>query len=171
MSRARTSCCALLVTAALIVAGCGSSSSSSSPQAGSSASTPTTQPPSTPVGSTGGTGSLTGFCGQAAKELADLQTKLAPLANIQSTPARLKAEMQTLLGGYTKIMNEAPSDIKPDIAVLVGAMNQLQQALAAHNYDPVAAGPAVAAAFQSAKLKQANDHILAWAKTNCGVSP
>jgi hypothetical protein len=171
MSRTRSSGCALLVTAALLTAGCGSSSSSSSPGAGSSASTPTTQPSSTPGGSSGDTGSLTGFCGQAAKELADLQTKLAPLADIQSTPKRLKAEMQTLVESYTNIMNESPADIKPDIAVLVGAMNQLQQVLAAHNYDPVAAGPAIAEAFQTTKLRQADDHILAWAKTNCGVTP
>ena len=170
MSRTRSSGCALLVTAALLAAGCGSSSSSSSPGAGSGTSTPSTQPPSTSV-SNGDTGSLAGFCGQAAKELADLQTKLVPLANIQSTPTRLKAEMQTLVDGYTNIMNQSPSDIKPDIAVLVGAMNQLQQVLAAHNYDPVAAGPAIAEAFQTSKLKQADDHILAWAKTNCGVTP
>jgi hypothetical protein len=159
------------VTAALLAAGCGSSSSSSSPGAGSAGSTPSSQQSSTPPASGGDTGSLTGFCGQAAKELADLQVKLAPLANIQSTPARLKAEMQTLVTGYTNIMNESPSDIKPDIAVLVGAMNQLQQVLAAHNYDPVAAGPAIAEAFQTSELKQADDHILAWAKTNCGVTP
>jgi hypothetical protein len=171
MSRTRSSGCALLVTAALLVAGCGSSSSSSSPEAGSAGSTPSTQPPSTQPASSEGLGSLTGFCGQAAKKLADLQVKLAPLADIQSTPERLKAEMQTLIATYTNIMNESPSDIKPDIAVLVAAMNQLQQVLAAHNYDPVAAGPAIAEAFQTSKLKQADDHILAWAKTNCGVTP
>ena len=157
------------MTAILVAGGCGGSSSSSGSQTGSGSSTPTTQPPSTPAGSTGDTGSLTGFCGEAATELANLQAELAPLANIQSTPARLKAEVQTLMDTYRKIMNEAPSDIKPDIAVLVGAMDTFQQALAAHNYDPVAAAPAIAAAFQTAKLKQADDHIVAWARTNCGL--
>jgi hypothetical protein len=159
----------LLMTALAVAAGCGSSSSSGT---SSGSSTPTTTPPSTSTPtSSGGGGSLSGgsgFCGQAKSDVSDLNRNLAALASISYTPARLKADMQTIIAAYQKAEGEAPDAIKGDITTVAKAMVKLNQIFASHNYDPVASGAAAAPLFNNAKMKNAFAHLKAWAAANCG---
>jgi hypothetical protein len=150
----------LLVTALAVAAGCGRSSSSGT----SSGSSPTTTPPSTSTPTSSGGGSLSGgsgFCGQAKSDVSDLNKNLAALASISYTPARLKADMQTIIAAYQKAEGEAPDAIKGD-------MVRLNQIFASHNYDPVASSAAAAPLFNNAKMKNAFAHLKAWAVANCG---
>jgi hypothetical protein len=81
-----------------------------------------------------GTGSgSSSFCGQAKSDIKTLQTDLAGLASISSSPQRLKATMQTVIAAYQQAEQQAPDEIKPDIAVVSTFMSQLNQAFAAHN--------------------------------------
>jgi hypothetical protein len=158
----------LLVTALAVAAGCGSSSSSGT---SSGSSTPTTTPPSTSTPTSSGGGSLSGgsgFCGQAKSDVSDLNKNLAALASISYTPARLKADMQTIIAAYQKAEGEAPDAIKGDITTVAQAMVKLNQIFASHNYDPVASGAAAAPLFNNAKMKNAFAHLKAWAVANCG---
>jgi hypothetical protein len=171
MSRVRISLFVTLAVVLLAGAGCGSSSSSG----GSSGTTPVSTPPSTPAStpaSSGSTGSGSGgspFCVQAKADVAKLHTDLAGLAAISSTPQRLKATLTTIIAAYQKAEQEAPDQIKPDIATVSTFMVQLNQAFAAHNYVPQQAAPTVLPLLQSAKLKVAFAHLKAWGVANCGA--
>jgi hypothetical protein len=170
MSRVRISLFATLAVALLAGAGCGSSSGSPS---SSGTSTPVSTPASTPSSSTStGTGSgASSFCGQAKSDFTTLQTDLAGLASISSSPQRLKATLQTVMAAYQQAEQQAPDEIKPDIAVVSTFMSQLNQAFAAHNYDPTQAAPTAEPLLKSAKLKVAFAHLKAWGVANCGLSP
>lgn len=158
----------LLVTAVAVAAGCGSSSSSGGSSTGSTppaTSTPTTTTPPAGTGSGGSGGS--GFCAQGKADVKQLQAELAALSSISSTPARLKAEMKTILNAYKAAEGQAPSEIKPDIAAVYATMSKMDQIFAAHNYDLMTSAPQAAPLFQSHALKAHFAHLKAWAAANC----
>jgi len=169
MSRVRVFVAMSVAVLALAGAACGSSSSSSA--GGGASSTPTSTPPvSTPPSSvSGGGGGGSTFCGEAASNIKDTQAKLAELAAIASTPARLKAEMQTLLTAYQKAIDQAPSEIKGDLQTVHDAINQLNQLLVQNAYNLQAVGAQGIDIFQSPKLQTAFKHLKAWGHANCGV--
>jgi hypothetical protein len=169
MSRVRIFLLASLAVALLGGAGCGSSSGSSSSGATTPVLAPSSATSSTTSTNTGSGGS--GFCGQAKSDFATLQTDLAGLASISSTPQRLKATLQTVIAAYQKAEQQAPDQIKPDIATVSTFMSQLSHAFAAHNYDAMQAAPTALPILKSAKLKVAFAHLKAWGVANCGMSP
>ncbi|MDX6548083.1 MAG: hypothetical protein QOG33_1633 [Gaiellales bacterium] len=169
MSRVRIALLASLAVTLLAGAGCGSSSGSSSSAASTPASTPTSTPTSTASTGTGSGGSS--FCGQARSDFSTLQADLAGLASISSTPQRLKATLQTVIAAYQQAEQQAPDQIKPDIATVSTFMSQLNHAFAAHSYDAMQAAPTALPILKSAKLKAAFAHLKAWGVANCGMSP
>ncbi len=168
MPRSRVPLVLLLVTAVALAAGCGSSSGSSSTN---NSSIPiSTTPASTPSSSTGG--SVSGgssFCSQGKADLKELKAQLAAAASISSTPARLKAQVQTVMNAFQKAEGEAPSQIQGDIATIATTMNKLNQILAAHNYDLVSSAAQAGAVIDGAQFKAASNHLQAWATANCGA--
>ncbi len=166
MSRVYPLLVAGLIVVALTAAACGSSSSS-----GSNASTATTSSTTlstTPATTTsGGGGSDTGFCGSAKKDLKDLQAEDASLFAGGVTPDAIKKEFSNLQSAYAHAQSQAPAEIQPDLAVIIGFIGKLNNVLASDNYNLQAAAPQLESLATSTQLKQAGAHLKAWAATNC----
>jgi hypothetical protein len=162
----------LTVGLALAGAACGSSSSSSSSSGSTPAltSTPSSEM-STSSSSSGDLGGGSSYCSQGKDEIKQLQTKLASVNDITSESDRLKQYMSTLKNAYSNAETNAPSQIQPDISEIVTFINKLDAAFAAHGYNLqqslASAEPLYLA--NAAKLKQAGQHLKAWAAANCGA--
>ena len=157
--------------ALLLMAGaaCGSSSSSgssSSPNTGLGVTT-TTPPATTQSG--GGGGSDNGFCGAAKQDLKDLQAEDNSLFAGGVSPDAIKTEFTNLQSAYAHALTQAPSAIKPDLAVIVGFIGKLNHVLASYNYNLATAAPQLESLAASSRLKQAGAHLKAWAVANCGA--
>jgi hypothetical protein len=167
MSRVYPLLVAGLIVVALTAAACGSSSSS-----GSTATTATTSPTTlstAPATTTsGGGGSDSGFCGSAKKDLKDLQAEDNSLFAGGVTPDAIKKEFSDLQSAYEHAQSQAPAEIKPDLAVIIGFIGKLNNVLASDNYNLQAAAPQIESLATSTQLKQAGAHLKAWAATNCG---
>ena len=167
MSRVYPLLVAGLIVVALTAAACGSSSSS-----GSTATTTTTNSTplsTTPATTSGGGGSDTGFCGSAKKDLKDLQAENSSLFAGGVTPDAIKKEFSNLQSAYAHAQSQAPAEIQPDLAVIIGFIGKLNNVLASDNYNLQAAAPQLESLAASTKLKQAGAHLKAWAATNCGA--
>ena len=158
--------CALLL--ALGAASCGGSSSSGTTTAtgvSSTAATPTTSSSTQDTGTQTATGS--DFCASAKAQTAGLKKELKPLADIQATPARLKATWAAIDKAYAGMISSAPSEIKPDMLVMSGALQSLEKAYAENGYNVMKAFPQFQSSFSTAKFKAAVHHLEAWGKANC----
>ena len=65
--------------------------------------------------------------------------------------------------------SQAPAEIQPDLAVIIGFIGKLNNVLASDNYNLQAAAPQLESLAASTKLKQAGAHLKAWAAANCGA--
>ena len=166
MSRVYPLLVAGLIVVALTAAACGSSSSSGS--TATSATTNSTPLSTTPATTSGGGGSDTGFCGSAKKDLKDLQAEDASLFAGGVTPDAIKKEFSNLQSAYAHAQSQAPAEIQPDLAVIIGFIGKLNNVLASDNYNLQAAAPQIESLATSTQLKQAGAHLKAWAATNCG---
>jgi hypothetical protein len=167
MSRIRPLLYLSVAAVMMVGAACGGSSSSGSSGGGNSSPTSVSPPPSSGGGGLVGGGD---FCTKGKAEAEQLQSKLAGIAGAAGTAGGLKTEMQTLHDAYQQALNDAPSQIKPDMQTIYNFVNSINSTLAAKNYDPTALLselPKIQAS--EAKLKTAAAHIQAWAKTNCGA--
>ena len=154
--------CAFLL--ALGAASCGGSSSSGTTTAtgvSSTAATPTTQDTVTQTA----TGS--DFCASAKAQTAGLKQELKPLTNLKATPERLKATWAAIDKAYAGFISSAPSEIKPDLLVMYGAIQNLEKAYAHNDYNVMKAFPEFQSSFSSAKFQKAVHHLEAWGKANC----
>ena len=161
----------LMVGLALVGAACGSSSSSSSSSSSTPTLTSTPSEASTSTPSSEDMGGGSSYCSQGKDEIKQLQTKLASVNDITSESDRLKQYMSTLKNAYSNAETNAPSQIQPDISEIVTFINKLDAAFAAHGYNLqqslASAEPLYLA--NAAKLKQAGQHLKAWAAANCGA--
>jgi len=163
----------LAVAAALVVgaAACGSSSSSSSSgsNAGAGGSTSQLNTGGASTGSAIGGGS--GFCGDAKGKLQQMQAKLAEIATMSSEKDKLKKELETWQSYTQSAEADAPSQIKGDVAVIVGFINHLSDGYAKAGYDPIKAAAVLGPYLQQnqGKLQAASNHIQSWAQANCGL--
>jgi hypothetical protein len=169
MSRVRP---LLFVSVAVVLmagAACGSSSSSgaSSSAANAGLGVTTTTPPSTTQssGSVGGGGSS--FCATGKADVASLKAKLAALATSGTDPQAFKAKMLTIQHAYQQAESQAPGEIKPDLAAVNAFITKLDNILAAHGWNPLAAGTAAVPLLQNNGLQGHMNHLQAWAKANC----
>lgn len=156
---------ALVVGLAVLAAGCGGGSPSSAGQ---------TQQTTTQQTTTGSPGS--GFANaKNCLQFAGLAAKIAGAMNPNSgnAGASLQAESR-LLQAYA---DAAPADIKGDFQTFATAFSGYLQALQSSGYrigsktPPTAAQLAAitsaAKVFETTKLKQAEQHLSAWAGRNC----
>jgi hypothetical protein len=169
--RVRSALVSMVAVGLLLAAtACGGSSSS-----GGSSGTSTPSPPTSTSGGSSSTGSLGGgsdFCAKGKQDVEELQSKLAALASMGATPAHLKAEMNTLMTAYANAQSEAPDAIKSDLGVITDFLGRLNAVFKAHNYDEVASAAQMEALLtgtDAAKLKNAANHLQAWAAANCGA--
>ncbi len=158
----------MLLAAGLVVlaAGCGGSSNSSAPP--TTGATSTQQ--STTTGSTGSFASAKNclqFSGLAAK----IASALSPTSGNPATA--LQTESQELQA----LANAAPSDIRSDFQTFATAFSGYLSALAKSGYKAgsttaptaaqIAALASAAKVFNTTKMKQAEQHLQAWAQQNC----
>lgn len=158
--------CALLL--ALGAASCGGSSSSGTTTAtgvSSTAATPTTSASTEDTVTQTATGS--DFCASAKAQTAGLKQELKPLTNLKATPERLKATWAAIDKAYAGFISSAPSEIKPDLLVMYGAIQNLEKAYAQNDYNVMKAFPQFQSSFSSAKFQKAVHHLEAWGKANC----
>lgn len=159
---------ALAITAA--ACGGGSSSPSSSGGGGGGSTVP-----SVTTGGGNGVGD-SAFCSYAKEWANQLSAKVQTTFSAGiSNPAKMKSGLTTLMAAYQQIVNAAPSDIKPSLAVVVNDFQKFVNIMAAHGYDYKKALPAMEAQgtnpFQNAASKQAIRKLNAWAKANkCKIS-
>lgn len=160
--------CALLL--ALGAASCGGSSSSGTTTdtaaagGSSTAAAPTT---SSSTADTTQTATGSDFCASAKAQTAGLKQELKPLTNLKATPERLKQTWAAIDKAYAGFISSAPSEIKPDLLVMYGAIQNLEKAYAQNDYDVMKAFPEFQASFSSAKFQKAVHHLEAWGKANC----
>jgi hypothetical protein len=164
------SCVTLAVMTALAIgaASCGGSSSSSSSGSSGGGSTPQV------LSGGGNSGSLaggSGFCADAQGKLQQMEAKLAQIATMSSQKDQLKQELETWQSYTQSAEADAPSQIKGDVAVIVGFINHLSEGYAKAGYDPLKAAAVLGPYLQEnqSKLQAASNHIQAWAQTNCGL--
>jgi hypothetical protein len=162
------------VLSVLVLAGfaaaCGSSSSSnnnttnSTASGGGGSSTPSSGPIST---SSGGGVSDSTFCSLAKKWAANNAKETSALTGAAN--GDLKTFYTTLAKEYQQIVSAAPSEIKPDLNVLVGVFDKFYVVLQQNNFDLQKAAPKLAGLaqdFNSTQVKQAEAHLEAWSKAN-----
>lgn len=158
---------ALCVAAlAIAAAGCGGGSSSPSSSGSGGGSTA----PSVTTGGGNGVGDAA-FCAYAKEWSHQLSTRLQEtFASGVNSPSKMKSGLTALMAAYQQILNAAPSDIKPSLAVVVNDFGKFVNILAAHGYDYKKALPAMEAQgtnpFDNAAAKRAERKLEAWAKTN-----
>jgi hypothetical protein len=163
---------AVMVALALGAASCGGSSSSSSSGSAGGGSTPEVLSGGGNSGSLGGSAAGgSGFCADAQGKLQQMEAKLAQIATLSTQKDQLKQELQTWQSYTQSAEADAPSQIKGDVAVIVGFINHLSEGYAKAGYDPIKAAAVLGPYLQEnqAKLQAAGDHIQAWAQTNCGL--
>ena len=85
------------------------------------------------------------------------------------TPDAIKKEFSNLQSAYAHAESQAPAEIQPDLAVIIGFIGKLNNVLASDNYNLQAAAPQLESLAASTKLKQAGAHLKAWAAANCGA--
>jgi len=150
-------------------AACGSSSSSNNNTTNSTSSggggggtTSTSGPIST---SSGGGLSDSQFCSLAKKWSASEAKQVTALTN----PSNLKTFYTTLAKEYQQVIQAAPSEIKPDLNVLIGVFNKFYVVLQQSDFNFQKAEPklaGLASSFNSAQVKQATAHLDQWAHAN-----
>ena len=120
--------------------------------------------------SSGGGLSDSQFCSLAKKWSANEAKQVTALTG---AGRHLKTFYTTLAKEYQQVSQAAPSEIKPDLNVLIGVFNKFYVVLQQSNFDFQKAATklaGLAASFNSAQVKQAVAHLQAWAKANnCGI--
>lgn len=159
-----------LALVAIAATACGSSSkSSSTTQPGGSSAT------TAPSGSASGTTAPKSFSGDSGSNFCDLARKdeTAFKGNslaTGSTPADLKKLYSGLGPALQEAESKAPSVIKDDFKTFVDAYQQILKAMSDANYDVTKLNPATFAAFDSAQIKAASDHIEAYMTQVCHIT-
>jgi hypothetical protein len=136
----------------------------SAPAATTTAAAPTTAAPTaaatTKVKATGG--------GDFCKSIANaINNPVKPGGT--STPADEKALIQSSLAQGEAALSKAPSAIKPDVVVVLGAVDKLLKALEAANYDYSKIDATTFSALSDPKVTAAEAHVVAYVKTSCGI--
>jgi hypothetical protein len=161
------------VVCALVAAGCGGSKKKS-------ASPPTTtSPPSTsaPTTSTTSSGSPTFATSKNCAQLEALGTKLAQALQTSSGSTEDKLNNEVKL--FHDYANSAPSEVRGDFQTLADALDTYVHALLKAGIKPgtvptqaqIAQIQAASKAFDTQKLRTAEQHLSAWAQKNCGAAP
>lgn len=156
---------------ALAAAACGGGSSSpttSSPAGGGTGTTVTTN---------GGNGvGDSSFCAYAKEWAHQLSSRVeATFSAGASDPTKMKQGLTTLMAAYQQIVNAAPADIKPSLALVVNDFQKFVNIMAAHGYSEKKALPALEAQgtnpLDSPATKAAIKKLEAWGKANhCSLS-
>jgi hypothetical protein len=192
---------AVLVSVALVTTACGSSSGSKSAGGTSSAATSsaatTTSAASSAASAAGTTSAGASSAASSAAATTSSGTSAAPTTKVKASGggqfckdvasainsnalnfsgagnnvAAEKAAIKKGLQETAGLLLEAPKEIKPDVVVLVNAINQVYNALEKANYDFTKLDPKLLTVMNSAAVKAAGDHVDAYVKTTCGINP
>jgi hypothetical protein len=157
-----------VVVCVVVTAGCGGSKKKSASPA----------PSSTPAATTTtGAGSPKFATSKNCAQLIALGTRLAQALQTTSGNAQKRLSNEAkLLQAYA---NAAPSDVRGDFQTLAAAFNTYMHALLKAGVKPgkvptaaqIAQIQAAAKAFNTPKLRAAEQHLTAWAQKNCGARP
>ena len=87
-----------------------------------------------------------------------------------------KLDLHAAAQAYQQLASAAPSEIQPDLQAMAGAFTNFADALSKVNYTPgqvptaaqIGAIQSAGQVFTAAKIKTAEQHIVAWAHANCG---
>jgi hypothetical protein len=110
-------------------------------------------------------------------QLEALGTKLAQ--SLQATSGSTEARLENEVKLFHQFANAAPSDVRGDFQTLANALDTYVHALlkagvkAGQVPTPaqIAKIQAAAKAFDTSKLRAAQQHLTAWAQKNCGAAP
>ena len=157
-----------LAVGALLLAGCGGSSkkAASTPPA-----TGTTSAGTTTTSSSAATPSFAST--KNCRQLYSLGAKFAQA--LQSASGHAKVNFTTYATAFQAMADAAPSQIHGDFETLAHAFNGYAQALAKAGFKPGTVPSAAQMAqletalksFNTAKLRAAEQHLQAWAQSNC----
>lgn len=166
-SAAATTSTAATTSAPASAAGATTSAGASS-AATSAAATSTAGAPSaavtTKVKATGG--------GKFCKDIAStINNNALDFSKAGTDMAAEKAAIKKGLQETAGLLAEAPNEIKPDVGVLVGAINQIYGALEKANYDFTKLDPKLLSVMDTAAVKAAGDHVDSYVKNTCGIDP
>jgi hypothetical protein len=131
---------------------------------------------SPPVTTSSGSGSTPGFASaKNCQDLAGLAAKVA--STVTASSGNLTTVLQTESSELKALAQAAPSDIRGDFQTFSTAFTGFLQALQKSGYKPGSKTPPTAAqlaalstaakSLESPKLKQAEQHLTAWARQNC----
>ena len=117
--------------------------------------------------SSGGGLSDSQFCALAKKWSANEAKQVTALTGAAN--GNLKTFYTTLAKEYQQVIQAAPSEIKPDLNVLIGVFNKFYVVLQQSDFNFQKAEPklaGLASSFNSAQVKQATAHLDQWAHAN-----
>jgi len=162
-------CSSKKTASAASTASTGSTASAAAPAATSAAAPAAASPtislpsPSKVVATGGGK-----FCQQVAAELNNSVVKEAATGGSADSLKQTVQGFQSIEG---EVLEEAPTVIKPDLATLFGALDQVSAALAKDNYDitKLLDDPSVEAPLKSPAVLQAQQNVDAYMKNTCGI--
>jgi hypothetical protein len=167
---------ALAATGALLAA-CGSSSKAAS--SGTTGTTPSTAASTAPSaaasskdsGSSGKVSTDLGggsFCDKARKAETDTASAATKLTDGPDAFKQLEENAQAEL---SKLVVEAPSQIKGPVTTLVNAEDQFFNALKAADFDVTKVSTTATSSFDSPQVTQAIQQIDTYLVTKCGINP
>jgi hypothetical protein len=149
------------VAGLLLAAGCGSSKKSST--------TATTAATTSTTAIAGASTSTPTFSGSKNSKFCDVGRQFSSIdvATLGTDPKTLFQKFDAL---SSQLVSTAPSDIKADITTVVAAINQVEAAFKAVNYDATKIDPASVAAIQDPKFNASLARIDAYATQVCGIT-
>jgi hypothetical protein len=86
-----------------------------------------------------------------------------------TAPDDTKALIEVARSDAHQALNIAPSEIKKDVALLVGVSDKMYDALAKAGYDYSKLTPADMAVFSTPQVTAAEEHLTAYIKGTCGI--
>jgi hypothetical protein len=159
-----------LAAAGALLAACGSSSKAAS--TGTTASTSPSAAASSKGSGSSGSGSTNlgggSFCDKARKAETDAASAATKLTDGPDAFKQLEENAQAEL---TKLVAEAPSQIKGPVTTLVNAEDQFFNALKAANFDVTKLSTTATSSFESPQVTQALQQIDSYLVTTCGINP
>jgi len=159
------------VVCALVAAGCGGSKKKS-------ASPPTTNSTSTSTPTTTASSGAPRFAtSKNCAQLEALGTKLSQA--LQTTSGSTEDKLNNEVKLFHDYANSAPSEVRGDFQTLADALDTYVHALLKAGIKPgstptpaqIAQIQAASKAFDTQKLRTAEQHLASWAQKNCGAAP
>ncbi len=108
--------------------------------------------------------------GDFCKQVADsINTGIRSAAQGALTPDQLRQQYADSKQKSQAALKSAPSEIKPDLTILLDASNKLGDELAKVNFDLTKLPPSATSSFSTPQVQAASSHVLAFVKSRCGI--